>query len=619
MCEIKVDVNQRFRPANVTPTVQVGAYIRPGKKILNLLWDPWDGTLGTFIITNTNTLLLQTKSWVSLKRLSAIHKRLTSCKYSHAYGAIPRPLLHHGTSDMQDTSASAATPALTPISTPVPPPDGTEIDADLQQIASERKEMRELRRQLAVLQLENKQQQKELSRVDREKKRADRNFFNVTVATPVEAGAGTTPVPPFSSHAVQPPGAGAVFDAKICAWLLRAGQETAETLPKRRPSLDLGHYSAARSHTGEPRSHRRRPRDRDRDRDRDGGRSGEPSSTSSKHRSSNKREGKDKGDGDGDRDKDQKAGTVDVPISLLAEMGAAGVGEQAGQQQQEELASALTRAVLPFSPTPKGEKKRSPATFTATAMTANATARSSASAALAAAEAAFGPDIPSSPQKAEEAAVEKEGSVAAVTPPPAVFPSTAGADADAEEGKAQIAAAGAELTTPSIHLCDAMVATGNAVAEEGDEGSGTNTSTSSGSSVDSAFGDNGTKLSDLPPRRRGSQIVQSRRKYLGDHSRGLQPGEEEHEHDYSIDDSYDNEYSGSEGSWGLSDTDTEPEDFECMNDGMFIQVRRCGHTYVWVHVCIVYVYLIAMHLTPPYTHSHCTATSRAAREPHGYE
>lgn len=54
MCEIKVDVNQRFRPANVTPTVQVGAYIRPGKKILNLLWDPWDGTLGTFIITNTN-------------------------------------------------------------------------------------------------------------------------------------------------------------------------------------------------------------------------------------------------------------------------------------------------------------------------------------------------------------------------------------------------------------------------------------------------------------------------------------------------------------------------------------------------------------------------------------
>lgn len=549
---------------------------------------------------------------------------------------------------MQDTPASAATPALTPISTPVPPPDGTEIDADLQQIASERKEMRELRRQLAVLQLENKQQQKELSRVDREKKRADRNFFNVTVATPVEAGAGTTPVPPFSSHAVQPPGAGAVFDAKICAWLLRAGQETAETLPKRRPSLDLGHYSAARSHTGEPRSHRRRPRDRDRDRD--GGRSGEPSSTSSKHRSSNKREGKDKGDGDGDRDKDQKAGTVDVPISLLAEMGAAGVGEQAGQQQQEELASALTRAVLPFSPTPKGEKKRSPATFTATAMTANATARSSASAALAAAEAAFGPDIPSSPQEGEDAAVEEEGerrldspssvssvvaepvsatrnvgahpsegSFAAVTPPPAVFLYTAGADAEAEEGKAQIAAAGAELTTPSIHLCDAMVATGNAVAEEGDEGSGTNTSTSSGSSVDSAFGDNGTKLSDLPPRRRGSQIVQSRRKYLGDHSRGLQPGEEEHEHDYSIDDSYDNEYSGSEGSWGLSDTDTEPEDFECMNDGMFIQVRRCGHTYVWVHVCIVYVYLIAMHLTPPYTHSHCTATSRAAREPHGYE
>jgi len=169
---------------------------------------------------------------------------------------------------------------------PSPVPDplvSDEIDEDLKNIVSERKEMCELQRQVALLQPEYKQQQKELSKIDRE-----RNKTEQAAATAAAGGvlspAGLAPgigSAPQAARALSCSGGsgdpgGAAFDAKICAWLVRAGVAAEEALPRRilPPSPAPGAPGGSGGRGWEARQ-RRRGRDSDGRRDRDGDRDGD--------------------------------------------------------------------------------------------------------------------------------------------------------------------------------------------------------------------------------------------------------------------------------------------------------------------------------------------------------
>ena len=106
-----------------------------------------------------------------------------------------------------------------------------------------RKEMRDLRRQIAKLQLENKRQQSQLQQGERERKRSS-SVFNS--ASNTSAGAGPqvsfNSTPPTAEDALAASVASAAaqhFDARICAWLVKSGTVPADKIPARRQSMNM--------------------------------------------------------------------------------------------------------------------------------------------------------------------------------------------------------------------------------------------------------------------------------------------------------------------------------------------------------------------------------------------